>query len=381
MKLQTCLTILIIGVCIDISLECPRTNISCKDINTADRFTFLHECTKGSEIHVTANGILVALAVLDNQMTKHFNDDEIIIGNHSVDTRDCRDLQIKCIVPIGESAVEEICLDYKVTGEAMRETPTPALQNLIIGCSVFGTVLIVVIGGLYYMSWKKKQHVLSTVSWILRYLRCSSQAEMVETEQTRNPEGSEVQEFAAVDFDTTQHNGVIRLSEISATDPCEGGENDIKQDNTLESVHVHSIDPTADGKAPQSFSLDRNSSNQGIQPTERGDVIVSDGNRASNRRAVSSLRDDPGGVKDNNGKAIDGIREVNSRWTVGDRGPEDHGNEGQPLLSNQRTANQGFDMTAKAVALADKRGFDPDQVSRCSTVPDADVESTPNMKN
>ncbi|KAM6914158.1 uncharacterized protein PEZ65_014617 isoform 2-T2 [Lycodopsis pacificus] len=344
--LKACFTILITVSCTANSLECPRTNISCKDIYSGDRFTFLHRCPKGSEISVFDNKTLVAYAVLGNQMTNHLN--EVIIGDHSVDTRDCRDLKIRCMVPIGETGVDEICLDYKVTGEAMRETPTPTLmptptptptpRNHIISWSVFGFAgLMVLIGVFGYISWKKKQHVASIGSWILRHMRISSPAEMRQTEQTR-------------------------LSEVSARHPLEGGENDTEQDNALESVHVPSIDPTADGKAPQSSGLDRNSSYQGIQPT-------------------ASLRDDPGGMKDNDGKAIDGIREVCSRWTVGDRAPEDHGNEGQPLLSNQRAANHGFDMTAKAVALVDKRGIDPDQVSRCSPVPDADVESTPNMNN
>ncbi|XP_031723845.1 uncharacterized protein LOC116394717 isoform X2 [Anarrhichthys ocellatus] len=375
MDLQTCLTILITVFCTANSLECPRTNISCKDIITADRFTFLHRCLKGSEIFVFDNRTLVAFAVLGSQTTKHLN--ETIIGNHSVDTIDCRDLKIKCMVPIGEFGVHEICVYYKVTETLNVDSfHSPRPWSFIISGSVCVVGLIVLIGGLCYMFRKKKQHDASIVSRILPHLCISSKAEMREIEQTRNPEGSEVQASTADHLDT------IRLSEISATDPREGGENDIEQDNALKSVHVHSIDPTADGKAPQSSGLDRNSSNQGIQPTERGDVIASDGTRASNRRAVSSLRDDPGGVKDNDEKAIDGIREVrSSRWTVGDRAPEDHGNEGQPLLLNQRAANQCFDMTGKAVALVDKCGFDPDQVSRCSTVPDADVESTPNMKN
>ncbi|KAK9535221.1 hypothetical protein VZT92_007616 [Zoarces viviparus] len=375
MKLQTCFTFMITVVRFANSLECPLTNISCKDIYSGDRFRFLYQCPKGSEISVLDNKTLVAFAVLGNQTTKHLNE-VIIIGDHSVDTRDCRDLKIKCMVPIGENGVDEICLDYKVT-ETPTPTPTPSPtpRNHIICGSVFGFVGLMVLIGLGYMFWKKRQHVPSRVSWILRQLRISSQTETRETEQTRNPEGRDVQESTADHLDT------FRLSEISARDPREGGENDTEQDNALESVHVHSTDPTADGKAPQSSGLDRNNSSPGIQPTARGDGIASDGNRASKRRAVSSLRDDPGGVKDNDEKAIDGIREVRSRRTVGDRAPGDHGNEGQPLLSNQRAANRGFDMTGKAVALVDKRDFDPDQVRGCSTVPDADVESTPNMKN
>ncbi|TNN70374.1 hypothetical protein EYF80_019400 [Liparis tanakae] len=129
-----------------------------------------------------------------------------------------------------------------------------------------------------------------------------------------------------------------------------------------------------DATAPQSFSLD--SATQGIQATESG-LVMSDGNRAWNHRAMNrSLRDDPGGVNDNNRKAILGTGETLSGRTAGDRGPEDHGNEDQPLLSNQRAAKRGLDMTGKAAALVHNRGFDLDRVSRRSTEPDTDVEST-----
>lgn len=199
----------------------------------------------------------------------------------------------------------------------------------------------------------------------------------------RDPEGRGVQEVGSGAMDTTQLNGGIELSEIPASDGS--GENVIEQDDTLESVY--SNDPKADGETPPSFSLIRSLRNEGIQPTANSDISAPDVSRASIHQAVNgSLRDDPGGypegVNDNKGKGNVRIREIPNGRTRGDRGPEDDENdEGQPLMSDQRAANQSFDMTGGAVALVDKRGFDPDPVSRCSTAPDTDVESTSNMKN
>ncbi|XP_054463965.1 uncharacterized protein LOC129098867 isoform X2 [Anoplopoma fimbria] len=332
--------------CVDYKVtECLQTNCSCNDIRTAEGFQFLHQCPKGSEISVLHKGTVLALAVLGNQTTSH-SEGMIIISNNSVVTRDCRDLELKCKVSKGKKHIRDICTDYKVT--EMLNPDSTTSQNLIIAVSVC-VGLIVSIG---VICWKKKQ-VASIVSRFLRNLRISER----ETERTEP----------------------TRLSEISATEPRGSGDNDIDQVNTLESVHVNSNDPTADGKAAQSFGLDHNSNK-----VENGDVIAPDGNWDSNHPAENrSLRDDPGGspVNDDNGKAKVGIGEMHSGGTDVDPGAEDHGNEEQPLLLSQRAASQGFDMTAKAGALVDKPGFDPDQVSRYSTVPGADVESTPDMKN
>ncbi|XP_031168392.1 uncharacterized protein LOC116059450 isoform X2 [Sander lucioperca] len=371
--------------CISKTQQCPPKNMSCNDVNMAEGFKFLYPCPEGGEISVYDNKTLIAHAVLGTQLFRYLNE-VMSMDNHSLVTRDCRDLRVECIFVNGKSFVEEICVDYKMTEKMKNPDPddssTP--QNLSIGVWVGGIVLMMGMFCCCYIYCKKKQYGAPAVSGFLKYLKTCpclregiSQAERGETEETRHPGGREVQKVTADDLDITQSNIVNRLSEISATYPRGSGENDINQDDKLGSVQ--SIDPKADGKTPQSFSLDRNLSNEGLTPNKTGDISAPD--KTSNHRAMNrSLTDDPGGVVENKEKYIVWIREMHNGWTPNDRGPEDHGNEGQLLLLNEGAAIQHFDMTGEAVALVNRRGFNPDQVSRCSA-PDTDVESTPNMKN
>ncbi|XP_044036752.1 uncharacterized protein LOC122868653 isoform X1 [Siniperca chuatsi] len=348
---------MIMAFCMGITLGCPQRNLSCNDIKTSDGFKFPYEGPEGSEIFVHYNEIVIAHALLGNHSFTYFNE-VMSMDSHSVITRDCRDLQVKCIVPDGEHYVKETCVNYKITEKMKNPDPNdlPTQWGLIIGVTFVVIAILGIISILCcYLSWKKelkKQQGAATVSQFsfLRHLWTSislrkgtSQTDTGETETIHHRD----QEVTVDDLET-QHNNGIRLSEIpSATDPRGSGENDIEEDNTLGSVHVHSIDPKADCKTPQSLSLDRNLSNEGIQPPKNGDTSSASNHRAMHR----NLRDDPGGVNDNKGKDI------------------------------VRAAIQIFDMTGEAAVLVNKHGFDPDQVSGCSTAPDTDVESTHNMKN
>ncbi|KAF1379624.1 hypothetical protein PFLUV_G00177970 [Perca fluviatilis] len=370
-------------ICISKTQQCPPKNISCNDVNKAKGFKFLYPCPEGGEISVFDNKTLIAHTARGTQLFRYSNE-VISMDNHSLVTRDCRDLRVECIFPNG-SFVEEICVDYKMTEKIKNPDPddSPTRQNLSICVWVGGIVLMMGMFCCCYIC-KKKQYGAPAVSVFLRYLKTCpclregiSQAERGESEETRHPGGREVQKVTADDLDTAQSNIVNRLSEISDSYPRGSGENDIKQDDKLGSVQ--SIDPKADGKTPQSFSLDRNLSNEGLKPDKTRDISAPD--KTSDHRAMNrSLKDDPGGVVENKEKYVVWIREKHNGWTPNDRGPEDHGNEGKLLLLNEGAAIQHFDMTGEAVALVNRRGLDPDQVSRCSAL-DTDVESTPNMKN
>ncbi|XP_037648124.1 uncharacterized protein LOC119501664 isoform X2 [Sebastes umbrosus] len=404
MSLKTFLTgVVVMSFFIGKTRECRQINTSCSDIQTGEGFQFKHRCPDGSDLTVNDNKTKLAFAVIGTER-KNYSGEVIRLDNNSVVTRKCRDLQIECIVRNtliltgnlqGEESVIDICDDYKITEKLKNldpsypTTPQNLTNGVPVGVAVGVTVGVLlgvlvlcgIIGMLCYIFWFKKQHDGATVPEFLRYLRTCSclRNERGEAPKTGDPEGRGVQEVGSGALDTTQHNGGIELSVISASD--RRGENVIEQDDTLESVH--SNDPKAVGETPPSFSLNHILRNKGIQPTANGDISAPDMNRASIHQAVNgSLRDDPGGVNDSKGKGNVRIREMPNGRTRGDRGPEDDENdEGQPLMSDQRAANQGFDMTGGAVALVDKRGFDPDPVSRCSTAPDTDVESTSNMKN
>ncbi|XP_070780007.1 uncharacterized protein [Enoplosus armatus] len=236
----------------------------------------------------------------------------------------------------------------------------------VLYCVIALIVIIGIIGIIgmlcLYLPWKRelrKQHNTAEVSQLsfLRYLQTSSCLRKVISQ----PETGQAEE--------------PRLSDKPSPT---GSQDDIEEDDTLESVHVHSIDLKADGEAPQSLSLHCNLSKEGIQLSKNGHTSTPDANSAYDHRAMHrNLGDDPRGVIDNKGKDIVKILEVRGGRTLGDGGPEDHEIEGQPLLS----AIQHFDMKGEAAALVNRRGQDPDPVSRGSTAPDTDVESTPNMKN
>ncbi|XP_034749070.1 uncharacterized protein LOC117957442 [Etheostoma cragini] len=272
--------IVIVLFCISITQQCPPKNISCNDVKMAQGFKFLYPCPEGGEISVIDNKTLIARAVLAIQSFSYLNE-VMSMDNHSLVTRDCRELRVECIFRNGKNFVEEICVDYKMTEKVKNpdsdDSPTP--QNLrrekvfLIG----GIVLVLGIIGCCYIYCKKKQCGAHAVSGFFKYLKTRpclregiSKAEMGETEETRHLGGREVQKVTVGDLDTAQANTVNRLSEISATYPSGSGENDIKQDDKLGSVQ--SIDP----KTPQSFRLDRNLSNEGLQPNNIGDICTPD---------------------------------------------------------------------------------------------------------
>ncbi|XP_056256460.1 uncharacterized protein LOC130184535 isoform X2 [Seriola aureovittata] len=224
-------------------------------------------------------------------------------------------------------------------------------DHWIIG--IIGIIVLV----LCYITWKKDmkgQHRSSTLTCFCRYLLTScclrkgnSEAELTETAET-----------TLVDIPP-------------ATDLQGSGGNDPEQDDTLKTVHVHSVNPKTDGNSPYNNGLDHNLNNES---TENGDIKAPDVDRAMNR----DLRDDPGGSD------VVTVTDMHSGCVCddfGDCGREDHEAEGESLLPNERANIQGPDMTGGAEAFVNKCGFDPDQVSRCFAAPNTDVESTPKMKN
>ncbi|XP_032393738.1 uncharacterized protein LOC116703206 [Etheostoma spectabile] len=295
--------IVILLFCISKTQQCPPKNISCNNVKMAKGFKFLYPCPEGGEISVIDNKTLIAHAVLGIQWFSYLNE-VMSMDNHSVVTRDCRDLRVECIFNNGKNFVEDICVDYKMTEKMKNPDPddSPTTQNLssekffLIG----GIVLFMGMVVCCYIYCKKKQYGVPAVSGFFRYPKTCpclregiSKAEMGETEETRHPGGREVQKVTAGDLDTAQSNTVNRLIEISATYPRGSGENDIKQDDKLGSVQ--SVDPKADGKTLQSFRLDRNLSTEGLQPNKTGDISAPD--KTYNHQAMnSSLRDDPGRV-------------------------------------------------------------------------------------
>ncbi|XP_035510149.1 uncharacterized protein LOC118322543 [Morone saxatilis] len=325
---------ILMAFCVGKSLECNQKNTSCDDIKAGGGFKFPHGGPEGSEIYVYDNRtVLIAHALLGDQTFKFVNT-VMSMDNYSVITRDCQDLQVKHIVHHGEHFVKEICLDYKITEKLYIDSTDSPTPRIIISI-IFGVISLIVIIFLCYVFWKKllkKQHGVITVSE-LTFIQC-------------------ILSFLGLGISKAQKEEGVGLNEMgSAPDPPGSG---VEQHNTLESVHVHSIDPTAKGKTAQSLSLDRSLSNEGIQPPKNRDITAPDVYRASNHRAMHrKLRDDPGGANDNKGKD----RDTANGCTVGVSGPEEQENEGQTLLLDQRAAIQG-------------------EATVFFTAPDTDVEST-----
>ncbi|KAE8283305.1 hypothetical protein D5F01_LYC18707 [Larimichthys crocea] len=340
MDLTKCLILIMaVPLCRGTVVENYEKNISCNDIKTTAGFKFPHNGSERSEIFVTCNKTVIAHALIAEQFFKYFNE-VISMDNYSVITRECRDLDIKCIVPDGKF-VKEIIIYYRITEKVKNPDPTDlsTTWGLIIAGVTCGVAFIIGLSLYFYKKKMKKQPSAAP----------------------------------ACDEPVNEQAEMQMLSEMPSTSgPLESGENDTERDNTLESVHVDSIDPMADGKTPQSLSLDHNFNHEGIQPFENDP----DNNRASAHRAIHrNLRDDPGGINDKR------IRKTHNGCTLGVQTPEDHENEGQPLLLNQRAAIQAFDTRGEATDLVNKHDFDQHQISGCPTAPETDVESTLNTKN
>ncbi|XP_071328632.1 uncharacterized protein [Trachinotus anak] len=354
MSLQTVMRAsLIIPLCVG-TIEYQR-NISCSDVQTDNGFNFSHECPVGSEISASYNKTQIAVAMPGKK--PDYSPEVISMDDRSVVTRECRDLNVKC-VSFGQH-VKETWVFFKVIGEIKN----PGLQtpwSLIVVLAG----MLVFIGWLVwcFMSWKKEmimQHRAATVPGFFTHL-CHSCCCREGKSKGELPE--------------TADTSMVEIP--SATEPHGSGENDTEQVATLEAVEVHSIDSKPDGKTPHTNSLDHNLNTEGIQPTENGDISAPDDNRAAHHRAMNrNLRDDPGGR--------DWVMntEIHSGCVRGDHGPDDHEAEGESLLWNERANIQGPDMTSEAIALVNKCGFGPDQVSGHFDAPNTDVESMPKMKN
>ncbi|TKS92072.1 hypothetical protein D9C73_025727 [Collichthys lucidus] len=105
--------IMAVPLCRGTVVENYEKNISCNDIKTTAGFKFPHNGSERSEIFVTCNKTAIAHALLANQSFTYLNE-VISMDNYSVITRECQDLEIKCIVPDG-TFVKEIIIYYRIT--------------------------------------------------------------------------------------------------------------------------------------------------------------------------------------------------------------------------------------------------------------------------
>nr|XP_046272209.1 uncharacterized protein LOC124073781 isoform X2 [Scatophagus argus] len=298
------------------ALECSQRNISCQDIKAPNGFKFKlsNGMPGGSEISVFDNQTLIAHG---KDQFFQYESSVISMDNDSVTTRDCRDLTIKYIVPDGDHLIKEICMDYNT--DKRKNSSFSGLSAL------WGLIII--------------PAILAVAVWITCIWIKKSKNKIYQEE-------TEAEETSEMEFES-----------------CGTAENSIEQMATPTCVNIHSADPMADGNSLQS-SLDHNLTDGGIQPSKNGGKSTYNLHRAPDHRDMHrNLRDDPGGVNDNRGGDILGIREMCNGWTPG---------PGHSLLVDQRSAIQGYDITGNTAVLVDKCSFDLDQFSRCST--DTDVE-------
>ncbi|XP_010771947.1 uncharacterized protein isoform X2 [Notothenia coriiceps] len=339
-----------------ILIKCLHRNISCNS-TTAEGYTFPLSCPAEGKVHVYQNKSTIAVSV-DGPRPYNYSDEVKSMTPDSVTTRHCRDLHIQCFFTGENTFLTEICVDYTVTEEPEKQDepdPTFPPKNLIVGLCVVVVVLIVVVV-VVLLYWKKKQYCARKVSQFSTYLRsCLRITKREGAQVTRHPAGSGFQENIAVDLEGQQLNGDM------------------------------SIDREADGRSAPVSSLDHNLSCEGVQPSKNGNthapVVIKD----PNHRAMNgSVRDDPGGINDNNGEHFVRIEETHNGCAPGCGGPEACENEGHRLLppeSADRQALQPPDMTDEARALVNKAGFESNQPRMCSTAPENGVESTTNMGN
>ncbi|KAK5856166.1 hypothetical protein PBY51_007782 [Eleginops maclovinus] len=364
------------------AIICSQRNISCIEVQTAKGYKFHFSCPAEGELNVIHNNSHIA--VRQNGPQPFCLWDEVKSLEHdSVTTIQCRDLYIRCFVTTEDDLVSETCFDYKVTEKPEKpDEPDPTFY-LIIG--LVGLMMAVIIL-VFLVCWKKNQYFARKMAPFSMYLR--SRLRILEregTQVTRPPAGRGVQRNTAGDLDGKQLNGGISLLERAATGRDGSGERVNKQDETLESVHSPSIDCEADGKTASVSSLDHNLSCEVVQPTTNGNihapVLIKD---CKHRAMNGSVRDDPGGMKDSNGKPFVRNEETHNGCAPGCGGPEACENEGHWLLPSQgadRQANQPSDMTDEARALVNKAGFESNQPRMCSTAPENGVKSTTNMEN
>ncbi|XP_063326780.1 uncharacterized protein LOC134625489 isoform X2 [Pelmatolapia mariae] len=326
------------------SLACHQINASCADIKTLGGFTFNHgSLPGGSKIYVYDNGTTIGHARLQNPPSFILSSEVVHMDNNSVTTVKCRDITIRSIVPDGlrkgKPFVKENCIYFKMITDVrapIKNEPndSQALPTLI---SILGILGIIIIGIVLLLhNWKahlEQQHGEASVSGFIMYLLTCLQ-KTGEGQETRAPPGQRI---------------------------------DNEQGTALECVVVQSTDAEADVNTPQSPSVDRNLSTERIQLTKNGDISTHNVSRISHHRSMNrNFRKEPGGVNRNKGQ---NISKLDTGGAAGNRAEHDE-TEGQPLLTSKC-----FDMTGEAGPLANKAGFDRDGVSRCSVVPNTDVES------
>lgn len=257
--------------------------MSCSDIKIQGGFNFSHGCPVGAEVFVSDNEILIAKAELGKpyELLR-----EVVMDNNSVITKECRALKIKCIIPHGIYLEETRLILQPIEGIKKPDPDASSPERLSSGGNlvwivffsvIFGIIGIIGIIVLYcrYLSWKREMNVtrrreaatfcgfctdLVTHCALRKQISCTGCSETGETSS------AEVQ---------------------SAPEPHGSGENDVEQDDPLGTVHVHSIVSGSDCKTPHTRSLDRNSSNGGICPTNDAGIIALDDNRAHYHRAMN----------------------------------------------------------------------------------------------
>ncbi|XP_060921857.1 uncharacterized protein LOC132995739 [Labrus mixtus] len=335
MKGKMCLFLtLMISLCLGRSLGCRQKIISCKELKSADGFSYLHECSDANQIFVDQNETKIAQYMSGRHKYLH---PRMNLNKTSFFTENCTDLRIKCTVPSGRH-VEDVCLSYiirenlptPVTNDSSENVPPSVSKDLKLVLIIGVAALFL---GIIWLCWRYKSCLKKTL-------------------------------WAQMDGN---HRAVFKLMQpvIGQRAADQNGRNSM-----LESVQVQSTDPQADGETPQTQSLD-NIYNNGTQPSKVGGIDVPDG--ASKLRSMHrNLRDDPGGVTDGKEKDIDENRDMQNGRPLVDRGPKEDENERKPLMPSQGDSIARSDMTGEAAALVDKSCPNPDQ--------DVDVKSASNMK-
>ncbi|XP_065821185.1 uncharacterized protein [Labrus bergylta] len=339
MKGKMCLFLtLMISPCLGRSLGCPQKIISCKELKSADGFSYSHECSDANKIFVDQNETKIARYMSGRYEYLH---PWMNLNKTSFFTKNCTDLRIKCTVPSGRH-VEDVCLSYKiyenlptpVTNDSSENIPPSVSKDLKLVLFI-GSVGVAAFF-LAVLCWRKNACLKKTL-------------------------------WAQMDGN---HRAVFKLMQpaIGQHAADQNGRNSM-----LESVQVQSIDSQADGETPQTpqtQSLD-NIYNNGTQLSKVGGIDVPDG--VSELRSMHrNLRDDPGGVTDGKEKDIDENRDMQNGRPLVERGPKEDENERKPLIPSQGDSIARSDMTGEAAALVDKSCPDPDQ--------DDDVKSASNMK-
>lgn len=309
------------------SQGCSVINVSCADIKTNNGFKFPYNCFQPSQDRSTGHWVEISdneIKIAHGPPFKHSHQVTNMTDN-SITTTECRGLHERCTV-IGDK-VKEHCRDYVITENMSLKSPDPSPapnptdpppgEPLVKKPPWVGWLIAGII-------------VIVVIVGITIVILCRRKKKVKKL--CKNLPVCLRLRTSQAERETAKETG----EQLSAAD--QQARDDNHQNGKLEGVYTHSIDRAPGGETPPSSGLDRTLR---IQESKK-------------------------------------IRDVHSGRACGDRGPEDE-NGGQPLLQNQRAASP--DMTGGAV-LVNELGFGTQQVIWSSTAPpDADVESTPNMKN